>query len=186
MQKTIFISASLLIALASSAWAETDNYDSVPQNSKTVELQGWSARIDHSKKRFVVLDAFDNSAVLDKETQLVWERSPSGRVNWPDAIQSCYRRNVGERMGWRLPTIEELASLVDATTDDHLPAGNPFNVVIDLDPYWSATTYGSPGYTGNAWVMRFNSGEPDFLAKSLEIKVWCVRGGHGYDGGLNS
>lgn len=175
MQKFAFLLVSLLVGLMPTAWAGSDS----------VDLKSWSVRIDNAAKRFVVLDAFDDAAVLDKETQLVWERSPSGRLIWPIAIQSCYGKNVGGRMGWRLPTVEELTSLVDPSTSDHLPAGHPFNNVIVGDPYWSATTYGAPGFTGNAWTVQFDIGQAGYLGKTLDLRVWCVRGGHGYDGGLN-
>ena len=82
-------------------------------------------------------------------------------------------------MGWRLPTIQELASLVDLTqSNPALPLGNPFSNV--QTNYWSATT-GAPD-TGRTWVVDFENGFPRDTSKTLRARfVWCVRGGQGVD-----
>src|SRR5688572_14278208 len=93
--------------------------------------------------RFKILSEFGNVAVLDKETGLVWERSPSTLTYDPaEAHQHCNTALVGNRFGWRLPTIQELASLMDPTqANPALNSGHPFsNVIADgTDCYWSAT-----------------------------------------------
>ena len=125
------------------------------------------------------------AAVRDNETGLVWERSPSpSRSNWADAQASCNTLTVGNRKGWRLPTIQELASLVDgdpANTSFPLPAGHPFfNVGFVVSLYWSATTFASDA--SSAWVVSFNNvGIVSFGPKTATVFVWCVRGGHGVD-----
>jgi len=142
----------------------------------------WDQQIN-KPKRFKVLSQFAGAAVLDKETGLVWEQSPdTGTPTWFNALTHCYTRTVGGRLGWRLPTIEELASLIDpnnATGDPDLPPGHPFsNVLSDL--YWSATTNASA--PSDAWGVNLDDGivfsgvRPDFNL------VWCVRGGQGIDG----
>jgi len=133
--------------------------------------------------RFVVLSNWNSEAVLDRETGLVWERSPSAtRRSWLIAQVVCNVLFKGNRLGWRLPTVQELASLIDRTQQiPALPAGHPFTGVesSDNDNYWSATT---ADFNLRAWSVTFADGEPHFdLLKSLSSFVWCVRGGHGSD-----
>src|SRR5207245_7287955 len=69
-------------------------------------------------QRFVVLAAFNNAAVLDKNTGLVWEKSPAtpaGEGTWGGGTRTCLRKTTGGQQGWRLPAIPELASLLDPT-----------------------------------------------------------------------
>jgi len=128
--------------------------------------------------RFVCV--MGGAAVLDKETGLVWERSPdTGTRSWFDACDHCYRRKVTNRKGWRLPSVEELASLIDMDTADFLPGDHPFSNV-QYNFYWSSTTY--PENTTYGWGWRFNQGTLTFVTKGSTYYAWCVRGGHGHDG----
>ncbi len=97
----------------------------------------------------------------------------------PNAQDERPRRRWSLRMGWRLPRIEELYSLLDPATT-LLPAGSPFTVPDDA-VFWSATT--SVGDPADANVMDIQSGGGVFiLAKSSGATRWCVRGGTGVDG----
>jgi len=134
--------------------------------------------------RFRVLVGFNNAAVLDRETGLVWERSPdTGTRDWLSAHRFCIDRSVGigNRKGWRLPTVQEIVSLVDPTRNPpSLPVGHPFTNV-QPDFYWSATTFGeNPSL---AWGAGFENDltEPGarFTTKTTARLVWCVRSGHG-------
>jgi len=122
----------------------------------------------------------DGGAVLDKETGLVWEQFPvTLTYSWASACSHCYRREVDRRTGWRLPTIEELASLVDTTqSNPALPEGHPFENV-QSSYYWSSSTYAdNPDF---AWFVYFLHGNVDGSVKDVSRPVWCVRGGHGHD-----
>ena len=147
----------------------------------------WS-QILPASKRFEKLDACIGTCpipkpiwgVLDKETGLVWEKSPDTLLrNWTTATDYCYNKALGGRKGWRFPTVEELASLVDPSmTNPALPSGHPF-INVQSDNYWSATTY--PGYTTTAWCVDFSNGYVNPNNNTLTNYAWCVRGGQGAD-----
>src|SRR5262247_3707722 len=62
-----------------------------------------------SATRFIVLSNFGGQAVLDRETGLVWEKSPNtAPMLWEPALEYCINHRVGDRQGWRLPTMAEL------------------------------------------------------------------------------
>jgi hypothetical protein len=142
----------------------------------------WDDQVN-SPGRFKVLSEFGGAAVFDKETGLVWEQSPDTNTrSWFNALSHCYTRTVGGRKGWRLPTIEELASLVDPNNpggNPDLPPDHPFSNV-QSSFYWSATT--DANNTGLAWGVVFSSGDVLNDAKGNSHFVWCVRGGQGIDG----
>lgn len=131
--------------------------------------------------RFVVLTNMGSHAVLDKETGLVWEQSPStSDFIWEEAQIHCNQLGTGGRLGWRLPTLQELESLVDPSQEyPTLPKGHPFSNV-QSSFYWSATTRADN--TAFAWYVSFFYAyvDRDFDKNNL-FNVWCVRGGQGVD-----
>ena len=131
--------------------------------------------------RFVVLTNWFSQAVLDKETGLVWEKAVASEQRaWgagPDnARLACATRAVGGRKGWRLPSIAELASLIDpsvAAPGPTLPPGHPFTGV--QASYWSATTDAED--PSLAWYVGFHGSHVLTIVKTFNLQVWCVRGG---------
>ncbi len=162
---------SLLVLLAVAVWAPG-----------SVLADTWGEPIN-TPDRFIVLTSFNNQAVFDKETGLIWEQSPDTNPrNWFDAQALCNKKTVGNRKGWRLPTIQELASLIDPSVFappsilPPLPPGHPFNVQ-PLN-YWSATTFASD--SSFAWLVNFfGNGFVGAGGKTNSLFVWCVRGGQG-------
>jgi hypothetical protein len=137
--------------------------------------------------RFLVLTNMSSQAVLDRETGLVWEQAPSiSTFIWEDAQTYCNTLRTGNRMGWRVPTIQELASLVDPSkSGPALPTGHPFSNVPSsyTSYYWSATTL-SPvsGFGPSAWTVWFFDGAVASYGKTVNyLYVWCVLGGRGVD-----
>lgn len=116
----------------------------------------WDQKLPAST-RFVVLSDWNNNAVLDRETGLVWEKSPDATTHiWNQARFQCSSRTTGGRKGWRLPSVHELASLVDpsvAPPGPTLPPGHPF---LNLPPASTSSLIGQhqqmPGIlTGRCW-----------------------------------
>jgi hypothetical protein len=154
----------------------------VAQNAGVIDLSGvtpnWNKNLP-AAQRFAILTAFNSAAVLDQETGLVWEQSPQTAAGWNAARVDCANKIVGNRKGWRLPSVHELASLIDPTqSSPALPLGHPFtNVVPTL--YWSATTDAvSPG---GAQVVNFGGGNVSTFSKAFASLAWCVRGGMNAD-----
>lgn len=86
----------------------------------------------------------------------------------------CFNLDLGDRKGWRGPTVEEFASLFDTTQSvPALPSGHPFSNV-QYSGYWSSTTYA--GLPDRAWHVHM-SGNVSQQLKSYALFVWPVRGG---------
>ena len=135
-------------------------------------------------QRFVVLRAFNNAAVLDKNTGLVWEKSPETTTgSWNTARSVCIEKNIGGQRGWRLPSIVELTSLIDPSLispGPTLPAGHPFTNVQTANNYWSATTDAED--PTRVWNVTFLHGLVGNLNKTHDdLFWWCVRGGMNAD-----
>lgn len=127
------------------------------------------------------------TAVLDHETGLVWEQSPDDTVLelWRLAPYHCNSLKKGGRLGWRVPTIQELASLVDPSVPSPgptLPSGHPFSNVQSAF-YESATKY--PGDDTWGWLLDLSDGRVygnlDKIPLGKNAYVWCVRSGQGVD-----
>jgi hypothetical protein len=144
----------------------------------------WDDQVN-SPGRFKVLGEFGNAAVFDKETGLVWELAPDDTArSWLIAQIHCNNNTVGDRKGWRLPTVQELASLVDpGNVSPALPVGHPFTLTNDQGDgfFWSATT--TAGNASQAWGVFLSDGlvTTDVKDPGVANFVWCVRGGQGVD-----
>src|SRR5262245_37556154 len=129
------IAILVIASAASTAFAQTTG------NGPYYATPSWDQTLP-SSTRFIVLSNFNSEAVLDRETGLVWSRSPNGADRWFFATGKCIGLNIGGRGGWRLPTINEIASVWDlsATSGPPFPPGHPFT---GFDPqsgeFWSAT-----------------------------------------------
>lgn len=197
---TLAVAFCFVLASVEQAECLTDQQTAtfLPNTYKTVSKPIWMITksgsalsvnwVDHTPNpRFAIYDSGtpgDNTddIVLDKETGLVWQKNVSSDiVTWEAAQIYCNNLSLGGRMGWRLPTVQELASLVDKTQSyPALPSGHPFTNVTPYAVYWSATTYAD--YTINAWCVGMPNGLVGSYSKpGAPVSVWCVRGGQGVD-----
>ena len=128
-----------------------------------------------------------NGTVTDNLTGLIWLKNANcaDRKLWDDAMEFCKTLVDGEcglkdgsSVGqWRLPSQEELKSLVDSSlASPSIPAGNPFENV-QSNYYWSSSKCGDPKF---AWYVFMPAGVTD--SNTIEYStyyVWPVRGGKG-------
>ncbi|TKB67903.1 MAG: DUF1566 domain-containing protein [Nitrospira sp.] len=94
----------------------------------------------------------------------------------------CTARTTGNRKGWRLPSVHELASLAHPSVPPPGPtlqSGQPFLTVGSAD-YWSATTNAEDPTV--AWLGHLLTGSVANSNKVNVAHVWCVRGGQNHEG----
>lgn len=145
--------------------------------------------VDHAPNpRFAVWSAGTSSqtddVVLDKETGLVWERSPSiNSMALSAAVVYSTTRVLGRRKGWRIPALEELLTLVDpANTNPTLPTGHPF-LNIQLDYFYWSLTLGVPVATDDDLVWGYDFGNANtscIVIAAATCYTWLVRGRFSY------
>ena len=110
---TVFVSAAFLLPKLIGAGEIEPSAPPGPTMKTLDEIPPtWSQKLPASERFELVLD---DEAVLDKETGLVWAKNANlagEQKTWWYAIYYCRNLIIAHRKGWRLPTIEELASLV--------------------------------------------------------------------------
>ncbi len=197
--------AGVLHQIAALSQQLDDVLDAVNNISTNGDLRGvtqnWDKKLDSTNgdangcnsDRFTCVfptATFPTGALVrDNETGLVWERSPDdGKRTWSDAIFNCSQKVIADRMGFHLPMIEQLASLVDrAIADPALPPMHPFQNIqsgdVFSDTYWTATTDTRVNVNlSQAWEVRITNGTTGDSNKVNSGIVWCVRGGQAFDG----
>ena len=182
-RRLLHVLAALLLTVGAS------NAQTV-SNGPYYAMPAWDQTMPAST-RFIVLSNMNSEAVLDRETGLVWQRTPLAGDDFRSrAVGDCRLSMAGGRQGWRLPRVDELMSLADATNDapsaDHLPPGHPFNVV-PLSQYWAADHIPAPLSDGGI-IVFFGSNVLTFAGaafnhvesfNSAGARAWCVRGAAG-------
>ena len=171
-----------LIGVGLATFAVTPTHAQITAPGPYYATPSWDQQLP-AATRFIVLSNWNNDAVLDRETGLVWERAPDRtRYQWHAAHFHCINSVLGGRRAWRLPTLQELASLVDPTVGDpgpFLPPGHPFTNLSGFE-YWSATS--NADNPSSAYTVTFRlGGLTAGWSKTNDWVVWCVRGGQGVD-----
>lgn len=133
-------------------------------------------------ERFVV----EGGVVTDTKTGLQWEAEHHGMMTWDEALEYAKSLRLGGYDDWRLPTIEELLTLVDFSKT------NPTSAFPGMprEWFWSSSSY-SGSSSSNAWGVAFDYGDVDAGVKSNNANVRCIRRGAdekiaGAGGGLSN
>jgi hypothetical protein len=122
------------------------------------------------KKRYLI----KGKTVLDRKTDLTWQREYATSKTWPEAMalpEELNAKKLGGYTDWRLPSVAELFGLVNHNehgTASDFP-GMPSWV------FWSSSSY--TYYASFAWGVNFNFGHVNHYGKSSTAYVRCVRGG---------
>jgi len=110
----------------------------------------------------------NGETVLDTATGLEWQAKTSDhRMTWYEANE--YVEGLGE--GWRLPTVEELSTLVDY---DRIGPATTFPG-HEGSAFWSSSVVAD--FTSDAWYVLFDDGCVNGVNKNIDARVRCVRRG---------
>lgn len=110
------------------------------------------------------------SVVTDSETGLVWEYDYATDKDWQQAKDYCEALVYAGYDDWRLPTMEELRTLVNKNLSG--PASDFPD--IPATRFWSSTTCDE--YPANAWGVNFYLGDEFNYYKTTAYYARCVRG----------
>jgi hypothetical protein len=119
-------------------------------------------------------DYGDTIMVEDNLTRLIWYKHPLGVAKtWSDSDSYCKTLIDGE---WRLPTVTELETLLDASKYDPAITSSVVGFFTGYESvkYWTSSVYaGSSSY---AWTVDFLDGSVTVESKATPLYVWPVRG----------
>jgi len=142
----------------------------------------------------------EQGVATDSATGLMWMRCPLGmkwgdnlcsgkptRYKWDEAMQTANRLSYAGHKNWRVPTIDELKTLIDnvvGNSDIGIPYINnlvfPRTLYREINGEKSATYWSSSpvaGYSYYAWVVFFLSGIDFWYYKYGYSFVRLVRNG---------
>jgi len=119
--------------------------------------------------------SLDGLEALDTGTGLIWRRTVEpGAFTYEQALEHAARIAQETGVSWRVPTRQELESLIDKTRKN--PAIDTF-VFPDTPSsrFWSSSPY--VGSTSFAWFVGFYDGYVYYDYRSYSSAVRLVRGG---------
>jgi hypothetical protein len=124
-----------------------------------------------------------NGIVRDNVTGLEWQQATApglsgGMYTWQQAFDYCNNLSLGGKDDWRLPTVKELATLVDSS----IPAPGPtintsYFPDTQASSYWSSTTTAVYSFPACYWYVTFYGSSVGWYDMGLDCYVRAVRGG---------
>jgi hypothetical protein len=122
----------------------------------------------------------NGNEIKDTQTNLIWQRCSIGQTwngstctglekpeTWENALQAAKKQ-----VGWRLPNIKELKSLVETACYDPAINSNMFKGVSSTS-YWSSSTAADDAL--NAWTVQFDDGIAGHIRKTDNAAIRLVR-----------
>ena len=123
----------------------------------------------------------NEGTVRDTATGLMWQQTLSRiPLTWKEAVKYCAESTLAGFTDWRLPTIHELFSIVDFTSENvNFIDQNYFDVpeIDRIGHHWSSTVYyiAYGGKTDSAWYVSFFSGGVFYRDKTNVCYARAVR-----------
>lgn len=71
-----------------------------------------------------------NGTLLDNETGVTWMANSESCMEWTEAVSFCQNLESGGLSDWRLPTVDELKSVVE-------PNNSPLQIAYGMDDQWA-------------------------------------------------
>ena len=117
----------------------------------------------------------ETTMVKDPTTNLIWEdtnHATEDKVTHNEATKYCASLKLGEVSGWRVPTLNELLTIVDYTRYE--PAAlKEFSHIEIGTMYWTSTPYLIS--KNQFWGIEFKDGATDSASKNYNRYVRCVK-----------
>lgn len=127
----------------------------------------------------------DGSEVTDSKTGLIWRRCPEGMTacasecsgvpgayTWEQSLALAEEAALASGKAWRLPTVKELAGIVDASFGNPAIDKNAFPGT-PATPFWSVTPV--ENNPSKAWYVMFFGGFMNTYVLGGKLQVRLVR-----------
>lgn len=171
---TIFWTSASSLASSGKSWAVDFQTGETTEQDDTKASSTFYVRCvrgeELAKPDFKTFTENNEVIVYDNTHNLKWTKTLGEEVIWKAALKYCEDLEYAGETEWRLPNINELASIIDYSRS------NPASLFPGLtSPYlWSSTTY--IGYPSSAWIADMSSGTVQFnTGKTVPFKVICVK-----------
>jgi hypothetical protein len=122
-------------------------------------------------------DPYDaaSTTIHDRRTGMTWQRNAAGcpGCTWAQALAYCDSLSLATFSDWRLPTVKELATIVDYRATSPAVDVNAFPGTATADSYWTSTAVS--GFSNKAWLVQMRG----YLANGVDptgvAHARCVR-----------
>jgi len=119
-------------------------------------------------KRFV---NNNDDTITDITTGLMWIQQDIDERTWEYALNQVNTLYVADYYDWRMPTREELRSIVDYTKSTSV-VSDDFSDMTNAN-YWTSTAY----QDNHVWCIDFDNGNDNYQPSGNTYRSMAVRGG---------
>jgi formylglycine-generating enzyme len=132
---------------------------------------GQDAQYPDNSRTFTESTVGSDVIVTDSLTGLIWQKTYATGKTWQGAIDYCDNLDYAGQTDWRLPDVNELASLV--SYERYYPASDFPEMPSGW--FWSSSSHAY--LTGAAWCGNLADSGVSYQDKTTGRDARCVRGG---------